>query len=60
MVDFWVDALLSAVLDWLWGVVSQIVVSLAAEDEVLPVRLFLHRIPLPRMLPPLAALLWEA
>ena len=60
MVDLWVDALPSAGLDGLWEVVSQIVVPLAVEDEVLPVRLFLHRFPLSQLLPPFAALLWGA
>ena len=64
MVDFPVDALPAmqevASLGGLWVVVSQVVVPLAVVDEVLPVRLFLHYLPLSRLLPPYAALLWWA
>ena len=60
MVDFWVDALPAAELNWLWGVVGQILVSLAVVDEVLPIRLFLYCLPLSRLLPPFIAVLREA
>ena len=64
MVDFSVDALPAmqevASLGGLWVVVSQVVVPLAVVDEVLPVRLFLHYLPLFCLLFPYAALLWWA
>ena len=60
VVDFWVAALPAAGLGWSWGVVGQILMSLAVVDEMFSIRLFLHCFPLSQMLPPFTAVLWEA